>query len=97
MRKNGVPADISETGGSHLCNYLFYGILDYVKTRKQVGEGRESVQQEPLVGWFHLPSLPEAAALDKNIVKGKQHQHKTLRYASFFIVFVYVSVFFVCC
>ena len=57
MREKGIPADISDTPGTNVCNHLMYGILHYI-------------QKEALAiraGWIHLPHLPETAALMHNL------------------------------
>ncbi len=57
MRKAGVPADISDTAATFGCNLLMYGVLHHIAKNKL-----------PIrAGWAHLPSLPETAALDKNV------------------------------
>ena len=57
MRDAGIPADISETPGTNVCNHLMYGILHFV-----------SVQNLPIrAGWIHLPFLPSTAALEENL------------------------------
>jgi pyroglutamyl-peptidase len=57
LRRAGIPADISDTPGTNLCNHLLYGILHYV-----------AVNNLPIrTGWVHLPFLPVTAALDHNL------------------------------
>jgi pyroglutamyl-peptidase len=57
MREAGIPADISDTPGTNVCNHLMYGILHFVTTRNL-----------PIrAGWIHLPFLPSTAALDENL------------------------------
>ncbi|WP_421995222.1 pyroglutamyl-peptidase I [Reyranella sp.] len=57
MRDAGIPADISDTGGTFCCNHLMYGILHHV-----------AVGGLPIrAGWIHLPHLPEVAALEANL------------------------------
>lgn len=57
MRTAGVPADISDTGGTFCCNHLMYGVLHHIATERL-----------PIrAGWVHLPHLPEVAALDRNL------------------------------
>lgn len=57
MRRSGVPADISDTPGTFVCNHLMYGVLHYL------AEENLSVP----AGWIHLPQLPSVAALDRNL------------------------------
>lgn len=57
MRAAGVPADISDTGGTFGCNLLMYGVLHHL-----------AVNRLPIrAGWVHLPSFPATAALDENL------------------------------
>ncbi|WP_309386706.1 pyroglutamyl-peptidase I [Cerasicoccus frondis] len=57
MRDAGVPADISDTAATFGCNLLMFGVLHHI-----------AVNKLPIrAGWVHLPSLPETAALDKNV------------------------------
>jgi len=57
MRQSGIPADISDTPGTNLCNHLMYGVLHYL------AEIRSTVR----AGWIHLPHLPSTAALEENL------------------------------
>lgn len=57
LRKDEVPADISDTPGTFVCNHLFYGILHEIEVNKL-----------PIkTGWAHLPMLPSTAALVENL------------------------------
>ncbi|MEM8619119.1 MAG: pyroglutamyl-peptidase I [Actinomycetota bacterium] len=57
MRRAGVPADISDTGGTLMCNHLMYGVLQHIAS--------EALGIK--AGWVHLPQLPEVAAVDENL------------------------------
>ena len=57
MRAAGIPADISDTPGTLVCNHLMYGVLHHIAT-----------EQLPIrAGWLHLPALPSVAALEENL------------------------------
>ncbi len=57
MRGMGVPADISDTPGTLVCNHLMYGVLHHI-----------AVEKLPIrAGWIHLPHLPSVAALEQNL------------------------------
>ncbi|VEG92138.1 pyroglutamyl-peptidase I [Legionella spiritensis] len=57
LRRNAIPADISDTAGTFVCNHLFYGILHEIV-----------VNNMPIkAGWAHLPMLPGTAALQENL------------------------------
>ncbi|MDU4961661.1 MAG: pyroglutamyl-peptidase I [Sporomusaceae bacterium] len=52
MRRGGVPASVSNSAGTFVCNHLFYGLMHYLQ---QCGR--------PIRGGFiHIPYLPEQAA-----------------------------------
>ncbi|WP_298865553.1 pyroglutamyl-peptidase I [uncultured Gimesia sp.] len=57
MRVAGVPADISDTPGSFVCNHLMYGILHHIAT----------ANLDIRAGWIHLPHLPSVAALESHL------------------------------
>ncbi|MFO1023773.1 MAG: pyroglutamyl-peptidase I [Acetobacteraceae bacterium] len=57
MRRAGIPADISDTGGTFCCNHLMYGVLHHIST----------AGMNTRAGWVHLPHLPEVAALEQNL------------------------------
>lgn len=48
LHYNGVPAEISNTAGTFVCNHVMYGVLDYVKRK---GLNINS-------GFIHVPYLP---------------------------------------
>ncbi|QDU12144.1 pyroglutamyl-peptidase I [Gimesia aquarii] len=54
MRAAGIPADISDTPGTFVCNHLMYGILHHIAT--------ENLNIR--AGWIHLPHLPSVAAME---------------------------------
>jgi pyroglutamyl-peptidase len=57
MRQAGIPADISDTPGTNVCNHLMYGILHFI-----------TASGLPIrAGWIHLPFLPSTAALEENL------------------------------
>lgn len=51
MREAGLPASVSHTAGTFVCNHVFYGLM-------------HRLQQRPGVrgGFMHVPLLPEQAA-----------------------------------
>ncbi|QDU14389.1 Pyrrolidone-carboxylate peptidase [Gimesia maris] len=57
MRAAGVPADISDAGGTFCCNHLMYGVLHHI------AQGQLPIR----AGWIHLPFLPAVAALEENL------------------------------
>lgn len=49
MRKTGIPAAVSNTAGTFVCNHLFYGVMNYLEQRTPQIRG----------GFIHIPYLPE--------------------------------------
>lgn len=54
LRKHGVPASVSQTAGTFVCNHVFYGLMHALR-RGKAKEG--SVRG----GFIHVPFLPEQA------------------------------------
>ncbi|MGK2696165.1 pyroglutamyl-peptidase I [Serratia surfactantfaciens] len=52
MREAGIPASVSQTAGTYVCNHVMYGLLH-----------RLSDQREVKGGFIHIPYLPEQAAV----------------------------------
>jgi len=52
LRQNGIPASVSNTAGTFLCNHIFYGLMHQLH-----GEG-----DKRRGGFIHIPYLPEQAA-----------------------------------
>ncbi|SPR96013.1 pyroglutamyl-peptidase I [Cupriavidus taiwanensis] len=53
MRAAGVPASVSQTAGTFVCNHVFYGLMHRL-ARQHDGAARG--------GFIHIPYLPEQAA-----------------------------------
>lgn len=51
LRRAGIPAELSNTAGTYLCNFAMYTLLDGFATRGRVGP----------VGFIHVPQTPEAS------------------------------------
>lgn len=52
LREAGLPAIVSNTAGTFVCNHVFYGMLHLAATRRP----------EMRAGFLHLPYLPAQAA-----------------------------------
>lgn len=64
LTAEGVPAYLSSTAGTYLCNQTLYWTLHSLEGRRQ----REPAARLPRVGFIHLPLLPAmvaVAALDQ--------------------------------
>ncbi|EYS86504.1 pyrrolidone-carboxylate peptidase [Cupriavidus sp. SK-4] len=53
MRAAGVPASVSQTAGTFVCNHVFYGLMHRLAQQPD-GDARG--------GFIHIPYLPEQAA-----------------------------------
>jgi pyroglutamyl-peptidase len=51
LRAHGIPAQISNTAGTYICNNTLYGILNYISSAKL----------QTKAGFIHFPATPEMA------------------------------------
>jgi pyroglutamyl-peptidase len=56
MREHGVPAHVSQSAGTFLCNHVFYGACHIAAAQAESGGPAMRV------GFVHVPFLPEQAA-----------------------------------
>lgn len=65
MRRQGIPAAVSQTAGTFVCNHVFYGLMHALATQPALAGVRG--------GFIHVPWLPQqgtpAMALD-DLVRG---------------------------
>ena len=54
LRDAGVPAEVSQTAGTFVCNHVFYGLMHRLAT----GRGLKGTRG----GFIHVPMLPEQGA-----------------------------------
>ncbi len=54
MRAAGLPAAVSNTAGTFVCNHIFYALMHRLATQPALGHTRG--------GFVHVPYLPEQAA-----------------------------------
>ena len=59
MRAAGVPAEVSNSAGTYVCNHLMYGVLHYLETNGSVARA----------GFIHVP-YAEEQVLDKPAMAG---------------------------
>ncbi|MDQ0568496.1 pyroglutamyl-peptidase [Variovorax paradoxus] len=53
LRAAGVPASVSNTAGTFVCNHIFYGLMHHIAAHPAAGLRG---------GFIHIPYLPEQAA-----------------------------------
>lgn len=51
LRDTGIPASVSQTAGTFVCNHIFYGLMHCLATETRSTRG----------GFIHIPFLPEQA------------------------------------
>lgn len=51
IREAGIPATVSQTAGTYVCNHVMYGLMDYLAKHDNKIRG----------GFIHIPFLPEQA------------------------------------
>jgi len=56
LKTAGIPAEISLSAGSYLCNQVFYSLMHAISEERL----------PTLAGFIHLPALPEQAAETEN-------------------------------
>jgi pyroglutamyl-peptidase len=49
LREAGIPAEVSQTAGTYVCNHVFYGLMHALRNRRIRG------------GFVHIPYSPEQA------------------------------------
>ncbi|MBO1580428.1 pyroglutamyl-peptidase I [Bacillus sp. XF8] len=52
LREEGIPASVSQTAGTFVCNHLFYGLMHMLAKEENEARG----------GFIHIPFLPEQAS-----------------------------------
>ena len=54
LRAGGIPAAVSQSAGTFVCNHVFYGLLHHLATTPSIQSAR--------AGFIHVPFLPQQAA-----------------------------------
>jgi pyroglutamyl-peptidase I len=65
VKAQGIPASVSNSAGTYVCNHLLYGLLHYLTT-----QGKTTIP----AGFIHIPYLPEQMA----VRSGKDAQVATM-------------------
>jgi len=58
MQARGLPASVSQTAGTYVCNHVFYALMHELARRPGAARGG----RRPRGGFIHVPWLPEQAA-----------------------------------
>lgn len=56
IKEKGIPAEISNSAGTFVCNHVMYGLLDYIDENKL----------DIKAGFIHIPFLPSQVVDKKN-------------------------------
>lgn len=56
IKENGIPAEVSNSAGTFVCNHVMYGVLDYIKEK----------DLDIKAGFIHIPFLPSQVVDKKN-------------------------------
>jgi pyroglutamyl-peptidase len=59
LRAAGIPASVSNSAGTFVCNHIFYGLMHRIATHPIAGA---SGLPDLRGGFIHIPYLPEQAA-----------------------------------
>lgn len=51
LQRGGIPAEVSQTAGTFVCNHVFYGLMHLMATERGLKRSRG--------GFIHVPWLPE--------------------------------------
>lgn len=57
MKKEGIPASVSNTAGTFVCNHIMYSIMYHITKNKIAKKG----------GFIHVPYIPEQVVDKKNV------------------------------
>lgn len=62
LRRAGIPASVSNTAGTFVCNHLFYGLMHRLGTASPPADPAVARPAATRGGFIHIPFLPEQAA-----------------------------------
>ncbi|WP_295990763.1 pyroglutamyl-peptidase I [Rugamonas sp.] len=58
LRAGGLPASVSQTAGTFVCNHVFYGLMHHAAKNAQASQAAATMR----AGFIHIPYLPQQAA-----------------------------------
>jgi len=58
MQRAGVPAEVSQTAGTFVCNHVFYGLMHAIATRRSLKGLRGGFVHVPMLPQQGMPSMP---------------------------------------
>lgn len=60
LREAGIPAEVSQTAGTYVCNHVFYGLMHALQNAKNVRGGFIHIPYSPAQAAYH-PGAPSLA------------------------------------
>ncbi|QEW33056.1 pyroglutamyl-peptidase I [Erwinia billingiae] len=57
IREAGIPASVSQTAGTYVCNHVMYGLMHYLEKYNSLAKNKTKIRG----GFIHIPYLPEQA------------------------------------
>jgi pyroglutamyl-peptidase len=57
IREAGIPASVSQTAGTYVCNHVMYGLMHYLEKHNSLAKNKTKIRG----GFIHIPYLPEQA------------------------------------
>lgn len=60
LREAGIPAEVSQSAGTYVCNHVFYGLMHALRRRPRVAAGFVHVPYSPALA-AHRPGAPSLA------------------------------------
>jgi pyroglutamyl-peptidase len=71
LREAGIPAGVSQTAGTFVCNHVFYGLMHRLAAQHSAARA----------GFFHLPCLPEQTSAGQGRAMSLETMVRGLRLA----------------
>lgn len=59
LQQHGIPADISQTAGTFVCNHVFYGLMHRLASLNTKKTTKTKADLPVRGGFVHVPALPE--------------------------------------
>ena len=66
LQRAGIPAEVSQTAGTYVCNHVFYGLMHALRSRRRLRGGFVHIPWSPAQAARHpgAPSLPTATVAE---------------------------------
>jgi pyroglutamyl-peptidase len=66
LQRAGIPAEVSQTAGTYVCNHVFYGLMHALRRKRRLRGGFVHIPWSPAQAARHpgAPSLPTATVVE---------------------------------